>query len=247
MDKIYANMATIPNRIPQLETVVNCILPQVDQLNIYLNNFEEVPWFLKDNNKINIVRSQDEGDRGDAGKFFWSDKVNGYYFTIDDDIAYPPDYVEVMKKGLDKRGKKCAVGMHGEMYGNEIRHWTKDRKGTQHFYYELANDTPTCVLGTGCALYHTDFIDVKPEYFESPNMADVWFTLICDRQRKFRVVLAHQRGWLQILHVPEQNTLWGKTRQFEEANPDRVSKEVEVIQECLPWKGIQDIPIWDEF
>ena len=51
MDTIYANMATIPKRIPQLQIVVECILPQVDQLNIYLNNFEEVPWFL-DNPKI---------------------------------------------------------------------------------------------------------------------------------------------------------------------------------------------------
>jgi hypothetical protein len=150
-----------------------------------------------------------------------------------------------MKAGLDRRGKKCAVGMHGEMYGNEIRHWTKDRQKTQHFYYELEMDTPTCVLGTGCALYHTDFIDVKPEDFKSPNMADVWFTLLCDKQRKFRVVLAHKRGWLQILPIPEKDTLWGKTRQLEEENPDRISKEVEVIQECLPWKGIQDIPIWE--
>ena len=41
-DKIYANMATIPNRIAQLEIVVNCILPQVDHLNVYMNGFEEV-------------------------------------------------------------------------------------------------------------------------------------------------------------------------------------------------------------
>jgi len=44
-EKIYASMATIPTRILQLEVVVNCILPQVDQLNVYLNGFEEAPWF----------------------------------------------------------------------------------------------------------------------------------------------------------------------------------------------------------
>lgn len=243
-EKIYANMATIPSRIQQLEIVVNCITPQVDQLNVYLNGFEETPWFLQNNSKITVVKSQDHGDRGDAGKFFWSDKVRGYYFTIDDDIAYPPDYVEKLKAGLDRRGKKCAVGIHGEMYGNEIRHWTKDRTRTHHFHYRLERDTPVCVLGTGCALYHTDFIDVKPEYFESPNMADVWFTLICNRQEKFRVVLAHELGWLQILPIPAEQTLWGKTWNFEEQNPDKVTKEVEAIQECLPWKYIQDIPVW---
>lgn len=239
---VYANMATIPQRISQLEVVVHSILPQVDQLNIYLNNFEEVPWFLK-RDKINIIMSQDEGDRGDAGKFFWSDKVSGYYLTIDDDILYPADYVEKLKAGLDRRGKKCAVGIHGEMYGNEIKHWTKDRKITHHFYYELAVDTPVCVLGTGCQLYHTDFIRVKPEDFKIPNMADVWFTLICDRQGIFRVALSHRRGWLNILPIPEKDTLWGKTLKFESENPDEITDEVKAIQECLPWKFIQDINI----
>jgi hypothetical protein len=120
MEKIYANMATIPKRIFHLETVVNSILHQVDVLNVYLNNFEEVPWFLN-NPKINVVRSQEHGDRGDAGKFFWSDKVSGNYFTIDDDILYPADYVQRLKESLDKRGKKCAIGVHGEIYGDTIR------------------------------------------------------------------------------------------------------------------------------
>lgn len=243
MDKIYANMATIPKRIPLLETVVNCIIPQVDHLNIYLNNFEEVPWFLN-HEKISIVRSQDEGDRGDAGKFFWADKVQGYYFTIDDDIIYPPDYVEKLKEALDKRGKKCAVGVHGEMYPDVIRHWTKDRIKTYHFYYENQKDTPVHVLGTGCAAFHTEKLQVKPEDFKTPNMADVWFTLICARNLFYRVVVAHQRGWLNILHLPMEETLWGKTVQFENDNPDKYSKEVEVIQECLPWKGIQDVNCW---
>jgi hypothetical protein len=243
MDTIYANMATIPKRISQLQVVVECILPQVDHLNIYLNNFEEVPWFL-DSPKINVVRSQDLGDRGDAGKFYWANKVSGYYFTIDDDIVYPPDYVQVLKEALDKRGKKCAVGVHGEMYPDEIRHWTRDRVKTLHFYYENPRDTPVHVLGTGCTAFHTDFIDVDPEEFKIPNMADVWFTIICSRNFFFRVVIAHQRGWLQILHLPEEDTLWGKTVSFENENPGELSKEVKAIQECLPWRGIQDINYW---
>jgi len=240
MDKIYANMATIPKRIPLLENVVNCILPQVDQLNIYLNNFEEVPWFLE-NEKITVVRSQDEGDRGDGGKFFWANKVNGYYFTIDDDIIYPPDYVERLKDALDKRGRKCVVGVHGEMYPDVIRHWTKDRLKTYHFYYDNPTDTPVHVLGTGCAAFHTEKLEVRPEDFKTPNMADVWFACICARNLFFRIVVSHPRGWLNILHVPEEETLWGKTVKFEEENPNEYSKEVEAIQECLPWKAIQDV------
>jgi hypothetical protein len=242
-EKIYANMATIPSRIPILERAVACILPQVDQLNVYLNGFEEVPWFLH-HEKVNIVRSQDHGNMGDAGKFYWADKVEGYYFTVDDDILYPPDYVEKLKEALDKRGRKCAVGVHGEMYPNEIKHWTRDRIKTYHFYYECEKDVPVHVLGTGCMAYHTDKLKVNPNDFKIPNMADVWFTLICNRNCFYRVVITHPRGWLNILHVPEEETIWGKSVKFESENPTTKSKEVEVIQECLPWRCIQDINYW---
>jgi hypothetical protein len=243
MERIYANMATIPSRIPIAERAVACILPQVDQLNVYLNGFEEVPWFLQ-HEKVNVVRSQDHGDRGDAGKFYWADKVDGYYFTVDDDILYPPDYVEKLKGALDKRGKKCAVGVHGEMYPDVIKHWTQDRKKTYHFYYECEKDVPVHVLGTGCMAYHTSKLKVDPDEFKIPNMADVWFTCICSRNTFFRVVIQHPRGWLNILHVPEPETIWGKSVEFDRENPNSISKEVEAIQECLPWKGIQDVNYW---
>jgi hypothetical protein len=42
---IVAGMATMPDRLPYLEEVVETIRPQVDALRVYLNNFEEIPGF----------------------------------------------------------------------------------------------------------------------------------------------------------------------------------------------------------
>jgi hypothetical protein len=92
--------------------------------------------------------------------------------------------------------------------------------------------------------YHTVKLKVNPNDFKIPNMADVWFTLVCNRNCFYRVVITHPRGWLNILHVPEEDTIWGKSVKFEAENPTTQSKEVEVIQECLPWRCIQDINYW---
>lgn len=238
-DRVYVNMATIPQRIESLKMVIPSIYGQTDELNVYLNGFDDIPEFLK-RPGINIARSQDYGDKGDAGKFFWSDKVNGYYLTIDDDILYPRGYVSKIIEGIDSRNKEVPVGMHGEIFKNQINHWTRDRLGTYHFAMEVKKDAPACVIGTGCMGYHTEGVSVKPEDFRIPNMADVWFTRICVEQRKPRIVLSHPQGWLKIIPIPHNDTLWGKTVNEELQNPNGVSKEVREIQPCLPWEYLYD-------
>lgn len=238
-DKIYVNLATIPERVDALKMVIEGLYGQSNAINVYLNGFNEVPDFL-DKPGINIARSQDHGDRGDAGKFFWSDKVEGYYLTVDDDIIYPKGYVKHIIAGIDARDKKVPVGLHGELFKDEINHWTRDRRGTYHFINYLAKDSPACVLGTGCMGYHTSGIKVKPEDFEIPNMADVWFTRICKSQNKPRIVLAHRQNWLRIIPMKTEATLWGKTVDEERSKPDVKSKEVRGIQPCLPWNDLYD-------
>ena len=237
-DKIYVNLATMPSRVDALKIVINSLYGQSNAINVYLNGFNVVPDFL-DKPGINIARSQDHGDRGDAGKFYWSDKVEGYYLTVDDDIVYPPGYVKHIVNGIDARGKQIPVGLHGELFKNQIRHWTRDRLGSQHFISELKLDTPTCVLGTGCLGYHTAGMKVKPEDFKIPNMADVWFAILCEEQDKQKIVLRHPSNWLRIIPMSHNDTLWGKTVNEEGKNPNLISKEVREIQICLPWKNMQ--------
>jgi len=72
-------------------------------------------------------------------------------------------------------------------------------------------------------------------------MADVWFVCICSRNCFSRIVIKHPRGWLNILHVPPPETIWGKSVEFDANHPTEKSKEVKAIQECLPWRCIQDV------
>lgn len=240
MDKIYVNMASIPDRESALNRVVDSMIDQVDYLNVYLNGYVYIPDFLK-HPKISVVRSQDEGDNGDAGKFFWSDKVSGYYLTIDDDILYPPGYVAKLVEGIEKRNRKVAVGVHGDIYSDDMRYWTKSIIKSCYFMNKLDRDTPVCVLGTGAAAYHTDTLSLTPDFFEFPNMADAWFALACHRQAVPRIVLAHPQNYLQMLKVPNETALNPQIQAFERHHPDKMSMEVQILQEALPWKYLKDV------
>lgn len=102
---ITAKIASIPERISQLELTVNFFLNHVDKLEVYLNNYPIVPVFLK-RPEIQIFTSQENGDRGDVGKFYQVESARGYIFTIDDDLIYPPDYISTMIKKIDHYERK---------------------------------------------------------------------------------------------------------------------------------------------
>jgi len=230
LDKIYANMATMPNRLANLPIVINSIIDQVHHLNVYLNGFSSVPDCLN-NRKISFEMSKDIGD---AGKFFWSDKVKGYYFTIDDDIIYPPDYGSTLVDGIEKRQRKAVVGMHGDIYGDHIKHFGCFIRSV-HFRNEVRQDTPVCILGTGVCAYHTNTLKLSPDFFLKPNIADIWFTIACTRQGIPRIVLAHHAGKMQSLPTP--TNLWDTLI----ANKAAMLEQAKLIQECLPWKNIKDV------
>src|SRR5690606_14533447 len=68
--KVFVGIAAIPQRKAALEKSVRSLIDQVDRIGVYLNGWEEVPSFLL-HPKIEVRRSQVDGDIGDAGKFYW--------------------------------------------------------------------------------------------------------------------------------------------------------------------------------
>ena len=61
---VVATIASIPARQESLRQVIERIIPQVDAIGVYLNNYTEVPGFLNDP-KVTVIRSQDHGDLAD--------------------------------------------------------------------------------------------------------------------------------------------------------------------------------------
>src|SRR5690606_6763137 len=149
------------------------VMPQLDRLAVYLNEYDEVPAFL-DDVRVSVYRSQDHGDRGDAGKFFAAATLSeGVYFALDDDIVYPPNYCAHMLTRLRTLEGRAVLGVHGVVYARRPTSFF-DRRVIQS---PEASDRLRLVslVGTGTACFDVQTVPVTPDVFETGSMADLWF------------------------------------------------------------------------
>ena len=197
-DKITATMATMPGREQSLEETVRSILPQVDELHIYMNNIKSYPFFAGDP-KIKLYFSEEHhGDLGDAGKFYTADKIKGYHFTIDDDLIYPPDYVNTMVAAIEKYNRKCAISCHGRMFDKlPVKSYYKNYTKAYSCLRDVNEDVYAHIVGTGVLAYHTDTLQLNLAVFEYTNMADIWFSKFCNNKNIPRVIIAHRKKWIR--------------------------------------------------
>ena len=208
-DKIIASVASMPSRSSSLMETVNSIVPQVDELHVYLNDYNIIPEYLN-YDKIKIFLSQNEvGDLGDVGKFFTSGKIEGYHFTIDDDLIYPEDYVKNTIEVIEKYNRKCVVSYHGRRF----------HKFPISSYYRSArvNDRFACLRdekrfewlhigGSGVTAYHTDTIKFDVSDFKAKNMADIWYSKKCQENKVPILHIPHKKGYIIESEQYDKNT-----------------------------------------
>lgn len=155
--RVTANIATQPSRYQFLLQMLESIDGQFDEIRIYLNNYKYIPQELQ---KYNCYIGKDLTDNG---KFFWSNNENEYYFTLDDDIIYPPDYVEKTLPLIQDR----IVTYHGRnLYGLNQPYYNNHR--VYSFYKNLSKEVKLDVGGTGVMAFSTN--NFKPNLWKSPNM-----------------------------------------------------------------------------
>lgn len=221
-EPVMATLASVPRRAALLERTVASLLPQVDELGVFLNGYDEIPAFL-DHPRVMVARSQDHEDRGDAGKFFWQPE-RGYHLTCDDDLIYPPDYVREMIAGIEHYERKALVSFHGSQVRNDF-----DTRQIFHCKRGLTRDVRVHLPGTGVFGYHVDApIRFPFESFELPNMADVWVGLAA-RSAKIPVMARrHPGGWIVTQRDPQNRSVY---RQF----ASRARDQNRLIASAKPW------------
>lgn len=217
INKKYAMIASIPTREKMLERTIKSLYPFVDDIYIALNGYKHIPECVLDCRVIILDNSM-----GDAGKFYFAEKLKGYLFTCDDDLIYPPDYVEYMIKGVEKY--KCACTLHGRNYSRPVI-------GFQQFFdgypclHDVKNDIKVDIGGDGVMCWHTDFLKVKFSDFKQKNMSQIYFSKLCHNQGINIMCLKHKEGYLGYMNPSD--TIWEQ-----EARKGFV-KQTELLKEFL--------------
>jgi|11_taG_2_1085331.scaffolds.fasta_scaffold00329_14 hypothetical protein len=185
---ITANFATWSARKGWIDKAVSSIIDQVDIVRVYYNDYAP-----KKRNDIIQYTGEDLTDRG---KFYGIGKGE-IAFTCDDDLLYPPDYVESTLERM-KEYPNCVVSYHGRKLKGKGLNYYRGHE-TYHCLQPLSFDKTIDVGGTGVMAFNTN--DILPDVcsYSQQKMSDILMGLECKKKGIKSICLKHNFGWLQVL------------------------------------------------
>lgn len=234
-NKVFLGIAAIPERVKSLEMTIHSLIDQVPKIGVYLNGWKSVPDFLK-NEKIELAGYK-EKDIGDIGKFHWVDSHDGVYFTCDDDLIYPADYVKRTLAKMEEYNYNAVVGWHGSIILDNFQNYY-DKSSRKVFVFSSYRpyDTPVHILGTGCSAFHTDTLKIKKKDFLHPNMADIFFSLKGQEQKIPFVVLQHEKGEIIEAEGSKESSIYFHSHAGFATKKNTAEFQNSYVKSMSPWK-----------
>lgn len=204
-------LATFADRIGIVEATVHSLIGQIDLLMIYCNDepsFHNARRITPDGT-VKTFRGPDVTDRG---KFHFCSQLKGtdhYYLTFDDDLIYPPDYVEHTVGELNKLNDQAIVSYHGKKLVEPMQKYyagltERQDRAAYRVLYNVKGDHDVDMVGTGCMAFRLDYF--CPENLREDMMADLEVSILAKEQGKRMVVLDHRGGWVR--YHPAMATKW---------------------------------------
>jgi len=212
--RTHGVLATYPSRAGTLRAAVDSIAGQLDHLTLVLNEYDHVPGWVAGNVSAVIP----DADTKDTGKYLVPGE-DGWLFTLDDDIVYPPDYVACSLAGMRLAAERLGntrimAGYLGWTYRRaRILPWRWARRLTGFRLDYIVNSTDGAdfregfaraqiveALGTGVAIMRSE--DAPPfEYVrDAQRFIDVRLASWCLAKGITQVCLPRREGWLHDAH-----------------------------------------------
>ena len=206
---ITANLATIKSRRYTLQGVIDSLKNQVDTVRVYANDY--VP-------EVRDAEVYTGEDYTDNSKFYWLPQSEGIYLSCDDDLIYPPDYVETILEGMRKY-PGCWITFHGrKLLGYGLDYY----RG--HLVYrclgDVAGDYELDVPGTGVSAFNTKDFKFDMREWKYKRMSDIMAGQEIAKRKKKIICLSHKAGWIK--HLENKSTIYheeiGKLDQNQQAD-----------------------------
>lgn len=239
-DPVFAFMATFPPRVEALARSVDSLINQVDHLYIYLNGYDHVPEFLSDE-RITALPARDLEDLRDVGKtYHMSQTSGGYYFTVDDDIIYPPNYCEVMVRTIEQYDRDAVVGVHGVLFEQPFTRYFSKKRTVYHFRRKLEQDDFVNLLGTGTIAFHSSTI--RLDHSSMPKgMLDIGLAVAARQVGVPLVALARGDAWLQPID-PGEDASFNLYEEFKDDDSEH-NRLLKAIDDWTPLRRRSDASV----
>jgi hypothetical protein len=201
---IVVGMATMAGRMDYVPKIVSSFLPHVDRINIHVSDYhrETLERLISGSSKVTYTKSWQ--NKGDQQKYnlLQHELNDSYYFSIDDDIIYPDDYVPKMIQLLSEHKNKIIACVHGANFNPNLPVRGFMAKRTyHHFRSALAEKSFVTLPGTGTVAFHTSAFSISPEEMPVNNMADIYVGAKAAKDKVKCIAIKRPARWLNSYPV----------------------------------------------
>ena len=186
-------MPTVPRRSASAAEVASRLLPQADSMIVHLNGHADVPAWARDK-RIRAI-----GHVAGTGPIVRLSVVPDadHVFFVDDDLAYPPDYVARSVAALMRLGLGSTVCYHAGYWPKGAKPSFAQRR-TVMFSEQVGKDLRVSLMGSGTSCFHrTDLLHIDraaPKLFEYDD--DIWTSASCARKGIRMIRVPSARNWI---------------------------------------------------
>ncbi|MBL3585347.1 hypothetical protein JMM61_08170 [Rhodovulum sulfidophilum] len=215
---IVGTMATYPPRQRSMLAAVARIAPQLDVLNVVLNEYASVPPELLSFGNVNAIRPEE--DTKDTGKFLPDHRGADWVFLLDDDIVYPETYVKDSVALMQALGPGRLVGSYYGVVYRKPKLRQKTLSGLNRYRKELfrrrgkvrnslvvdAGLQQAIVvdeLGTGVMISRPEYLPDFESVRSAQKFIDVRMARLCFEKGITQVCLPRPAGYLGLVEHDE--------------------------------------------
>lgn len=226
-------MATLPDRIGTLRKSLLSLAPQVDSIQVVVNNMKVKDLFrrwslFRDYNTfagVPLTVIEHDNSLEDGSRFIGADKKKGYCLVCDDDIVYPKDFVSKMIETYCSQSMGFLTVMGKNLKPRPIQSYYQGWKENYRTFDEVKQLVRVDVPGACGILWHTDIVNVHENVMKIPN-SDVCLGVHAAKVGVSCYVIPHKADWLTNLmpELPKDTlSIFGKYRRNDKIQTDFIN------------------------
>jgi len=204
---VSANFATFPKREKYFKKTIEDVVKKVDIVRVCLNEYKEIPKWLKNLNVENVEAVIPEKDQKDKGKFLWSkSKRNEFYFSCDDDLIYSDEYFKNHINFIIENNVEIVT-----IHGRNLNYLAKNIKECKEYFSCLKRfdrDIVVDVGGTGVMAIDLNKFTVDIDNIDCCGMTDLGLALIAKKSNTKITLRKHSEDELFYILDEKEPTLW---------------------------------------
>ncbi len=195
---VGAVLATIPSRSETAAQVVKTLLAQgVKEIVVHLNGHTEIPAWAQAPGVRAFKRARGTGPL----VRFYTVPDTEVVLSVDDDIRYPPDYVERTVENLRAAGRRAAISYHASTWPSGSLPRYQDRRTIT---YQDGRTSPTTVEYIGCGVaafygHHVPRLDARSAPARFSMEDDAWVSAAATRIGLELIRPTAPAGWIRAV------------------------------------------------